>query len=140
LIKFTLKEYGQVISGSIGKLKNPYSATDSFILTEIRYYQGCSSRTPTDSTSKSMGSGFQIQLSAGTIPTVDFSTTSKIVGDQSSSNVASFTFTPGTQLPSTGGIIDITAPEWYSSLRRPMFAFDSVNFECTSDRFVSILS
>lgn len=95
LIKITLKEYGQTISGSIGKLKNPYSATNGFYLTEIRYYQGCSSTTPTDNTNKAI-ERFQIVLSSGTIPTVEFATSSKVVGDQSSTNIASFTITPGT--------------------------------------------
>lgn len=49
LLKFKLTAGGNTIDGNIGNIKNPYSVV-TLNLYEIRYYQGCSSSTPTDTT------------------------------------------------------------------------------------------
>lgn len=141
IIKFTLTEEGAMISGELGKIMNPYSRVD-LKLREIRYYDGCTSDTQAASTTgiASTQNGVQLILNPGDIPTVDFSTAVKVTGDHSFDNIATFTFTPNSQLSTLGGYIDITAPGWYTSTRRTAYAYEETNFECLSDRFVSILS
>jgi hypothetical protein len=49
--KVTLNADSDDLTGTIGKIKNPYSSTPKGLnLIEIRYYAGCSSDTPSDST------------------------------------------------------------------------------------------
>ena len=95
IIKFTLTAGGEMISGDLGQIMNPYSRVE-LKLREIRYYDGCTSDTQAASTTgiASTQNGVQLIINPGDIPTVAFSTAVKVTGDNSFDNVATFTFTP----------------------------------------------
>ena len=117
-MKFTLTAGGNNINGKIGNIKNPYSAVNLQMI-EIRYYQGCASSTPTDTTSREFSNGFTLPINPGVINTVSFSVSNSIVGDFAFNNRATFTYTPGTKMSALGGYVDIRTPNWYSSKLTP---------------------
>jgi hypothetical protein len=74
-----------MLSGRVGKLKNPYS-TQTLTISGIRYYYGCNNPIPTDIAKTSIfGSGattttFDIFFDQGTITDQTIETSSKVVG------------------------------------------------------------
>ena len=129
------------LTGTIGKIKNPYSFIPSGLkLIEIRYYAGCSSETPTDSTSTEFTGGFTLELTPAIIPAADvtFTVSREIVGDADRTNIATFTFTPKTKLSSLGGFVRIITPKWYDSEKNPELPYEEKNFECASTSFATI--
>jgi hypothetical protein len=139
--KVTLNAGTTTLTGTIGKIKNPYSVLPNGLkLIEIRYYAGCTSETPSDSTTNEMQDGYTLGIEVGIIPVtdVDFTVTRQIVGDAERTNVATFTFTPKTKLSSLGGSVRISAPNWYDSEKKPEVAFGEKNFECASRSFQTI--
>jgi hypothetical protein len=104
------------LSGTLGKIKNPYSQ-HNLNLIEIRYYGGCSSETPEDTTAREFSGGFSLEITPAEFPAseVSFGVTREMVGDADRTNVATFTFTPKTKLSYLGGYIRISTPQWYSS-------------------------
>ena len=65
-------------------------------------------------------------------------TASKVIGDAALRNIATFKFKPKTLISQYGGVISITAPNWYVSTRRPLQMYQDRNFQCLSDSFTSI--
>lgn len=108
----------------------------SLPLTNILYYSGCSSPTPSDL----LPAGSEVTFSNGEIPltSVAFTTSKKVVGAKDSNNIATFKFTPKTSLSTIAGQIQIYTPKWFDSTSRAKYPFEEKGFECSCTRFGKI--
>lgn len=134
IVKVTLQGSTDDVSGRIGKLKNPYSQVD-LPLKQVNFFQSCVDGSPTDSMETEDS---PISFEIGSIPSVAFETSSKIVGYAGSDNVATFTFTPTTSIAPVGGEIHIDARPWFSSKRTMDYPFKEAGFECSSTSFTEV--
>lgn len=57
-----------------------------------------------------------------------------IIGVYDRDSIATFSFTPATQLPPVGGIIEFKMPVWYGGTLQAMYPFDYQSFVCNSDK------
>jgi len=143
-VKFTISEDVPLdddegiylLSGKLGKIQNPYS-TQKLTISGFRYYSGCSSSTPTDAAKRRISSSsfselFDLEFDTGTLATYSLKTTSEVVGNSSTTNVATISITPISSLSKNGGQVELQTPAWYVSDRLDLYPYD--NAECSSDQ------
>jgi len=134
MVKVTLQGSTDNLNGKIGKIQNPYSQVD-LPLKQINYYQSCVEGAPTDSMDTEDS---PVSFEIGSIPSVKFETSTKIVGYSGTDNVATFTFTPATSISPVGGEVHIEAKAWYVSKRTKSYPMQETGFECTSTSFTEV--
>jgi hypothetical protein len=134
-IKLTESGYNTLI-GTIGKMKNPYSVTPLGVK-KLRYYNGCSTTTAQADTSNRIA---DMSFAPGSITNAVVTNSLNVVGASSSTSVATFTFTPATSFPTTGGKIVFTMPVWYGATTTLQYGFENSGFTCTCSRITSGLS